>query len=92
MGHQLAYWRTGRDQTAWLSILIEAMERLSRPESRDLPIDPSELAALRARLSRPAAVLSEYRAKRAGGRRGQKPFAPIRPRSADAVSSPARAP
>jgi hypothetical protein len=53
MGHQLAPWRTGKDQTAWLSRLIEAMERISRPEWRALPIDRRKLAAMRARLAPP---------------------------------------
>jgi hypothetical protein len=58
MSHQLASWQTGKGQTAWLSILIEAMEKFSRPEWRALPVDSLELAALRARLALPAAVFS----------------------------------
>jgi hypothetical protein len=58
MGHQLASWRTGKGQAVWLSILIEAMEKLARPEWRALPIDARELAAARARLALPAAVFS----------------------------------
>jgi hypothetical protein len=60
MGHQIASWRTAKGQTAWLSALIEAMARLSRPEWRARPVDRLELALLRARLGRPAA-LAAYR-------------------------------
>jgi hypothetical protein len=64
MGHQFAPWRTGKDQTAWLSSLIEAMERISRPEWRALPIDRRKLAAMRARLARP--IVSSIRGFRPG--------------------------
>jgi hypothetical protein len=47
-------WRTAKGQTAWLSRLIEAMEKFSRPEWRARPLDQLELAAVRARLARPA--------------------------------------
>lgn len=60
MGDQSISWRTGKGQTAWLSVLIEAMERFSRPEWRALPVDRLELAAVRARLGRPAAAFSAY--------------------------------
>ena len=60
MGRQSISWRTGTGQTAWLSILIEAMERLSRPEWRARSVDRLELAAVRVRLARPAAVFCEY--------------------------------
>jgi hypothetical protein len=35
-------------------MLVEAMEEISRPEFRALPVDASVLAALRAQLARPA--------------------------------------
>ena len=47
-------WRSGRGQTLWLSMLVEAMEKFSAPEWRDVPCDAVELAALRAQLARPA--------------------------------------
>jgi hypothetical protein len=47
-------WRSGNGQTAWLSRLIEAMEKFSRPEWRARPLDRLELAAVRARLAQPA--------------------------------------
>jgi hypothetical protein len=55
MDQQIQSWRTGRGQTLWLSMLVEAMERFSAPEWRNVPRDAVELAALRAQLARPAA-------------------------------------
>ena len=54
MGQQLRTWRSGGDQRAWLSMLIDTMEQVSRPESRAVPCDAHILAALRAQLARPA--------------------------------------
>jgi hypothetical protein len=54
MSRQTQSWRTGNSQTAWLSRLIEAMEKFARPEWRARPIDRLELAAVRARLAQPA--------------------------------------
>jgi hypothetical protein len=54
MGQQLQSWRGGDGQTSWLSMLVEAMEEISRPEFRALPIDRSVLAAVSAQLARPA--------------------------------------
>jgi hypothetical protein len=54
MSRQLPSWRTGNGQTAWLTRLIEAMEKFSRPEWRALPPDRRELATVRARLAQPA--------------------------------------
>jgi hypothetical protein len=51
---QLRTWRSGGDQRAWLSMLIDTMEQVSRPESRAVPCDGQVLAALRAQLARPA--------------------------------------
>ena len=59
MGQQLPSWRTGNGQTLWLSMLIEAMEKLSRPEWRGRP-DRPELAAIRARLAEPATACRNY--------------------------------
>jgi hypothetical protein len=47
-------WRSEDGQTKWLSTLVDAMERASRPEFRSLPCDPSVLIALGAQLARPA--------------------------------------
>jgi hypothetical protein len=55
MDQQLHSWRTGGGQTAWLSMLVEAMEKFSAPEWRTRPCDRLDLAAVRAQLSRPAA-------------------------------------
>lgn len=56
MGQQLSTWRTAGDQRAWLSMLIDTMEEISRPEQRAVPCDVSVLAALRAQLARPASA------------------------------------
>jgi hypothetical protein len=54
MGQQLQSWRGGDGQKSWLSMLVEAMEEISRPEFRALPVDASVLAAVSAQLARPA--------------------------------------
>ena len=54
MNQQLPSWRTAKGQTLWLAMLIEAMEKFSRPERRARPVDRLELAAVRARLAQPA--------------------------------------
>jgi len=60
MSRQLQSWRTGKGQTAWLSRLIEAMEKFSRPEWRARPVDQLELAAVRGRLAQPAMAHPAY--------------------------------
>jgi hypothetical protein len=60
MSSQLPTWRTEKGQTLWLSMLIEAMEKFSRPEWRERPVDRLEHAALRARLARPAMAYPAY--------------------------------
>ena len=60
MGQQLRTWRSGGDQRAWLAMLIDTMEQVSRPESRAVPCDGQVLAALRAQLARPASAASAY--------------------------------
>ena len=47
-------WRSGDGERLWLSMLIDAMEAVSRPEIRAIPCDPQILIALRAQLARPA--------------------------------------
>jgi hypothetical protein len=54
MGQQVPSWRTEKGKTLWLSMLIEAMEKFSRPEWRARPVDRLEHVALQARLARPA--------------------------------------
>jgi hypothetical protein len=54
MGQQLQPWRSENGQTRWLSRLIDAMEKVSRPEFRAVPCDLSVLAAVSAQLARPA--------------------------------------
>jgi hypothetical protein len=60
MGQQLQIWRSRGGQTRWLSMLIDAMEEVSRPERRAVPCDRQVLAALRAQLARPASVGVAY--------------------------------
>jgi hypothetical protein len=57
---QLRTWRSGSDQRAWLSLLIDTMEQVSRPETRAVPCDINVLAAFRAQLARPATALAPY--------------------------------
>ncbi|WJR75310.1 transcriptional regulator [Bradyrhizobium sp. NP1] len=47
-------WRSLRDERKWLSRLISAIERVTRPEIRSQPDDPRLRARVRARLARPA--------------------------------------
>jgi hypothetical protein len=54
MGQQLQTWRSGKGESLWLSMLIDTMEEVSRPEYRRLPCDRSVLAKVRAQLARPA--------------------------------------
>ena len=60
MGQQLQSWRSGSGQTLWLSELIDAMEKFSRPEWRAVPCYGPELAAVRAQLALPAAAYIAY--------------------------------
>jgi hypothetical protein len=53
MAQRLRPWRSGRDERQWLSLLIDTMEKIDRPEVRALPTDPFLLAAVRAQLARP---------------------------------------
>jgi hypothetical protein len=59
MGQQLqpfrsGVWRSGDGEKLWLSMLIDTMEEVARPELRSLPCEASILIALRAQLARPA--------------------------------------
>ncbi|MDE5452110.1 transcriptional regulator [Bradyrhizobium sp. CSA112] len=60
MGQQLKGWRTANAQRLWLSMLIDTMEEISRPERRAVPCDGQVLAALRAQLARPASARMPY--------------------------------
>ena len=60
MGQQLQRWEPGTGEKLWLSMLIEAMEKFSRPEWRARPVDRLEYVALRARLARPAMAYPAY--------------------------------
>jgi hypothetical protein len=60
MGQQLQMWRSANGQRKWLSMLIDAMEEVSRPEVRAVPCDRLLLAAFRAQLARPASVSLPY--------------------------------
>jgi hypothetical protein len=48
-------WSSG-SQNLWLSRLVNAMEKFSRPELRAVPCDRLVLAAVRAHLARPASA------------------------------------
>ena len=60
MGQQIQGWRSANGQRLWLSMLIDAMEAISRPELRAVPCDEQLLAALRAQLARPALARAPY--------------------------------
>jgi hypothetical protein len=53
---QVQTWRSGDGQRLWLSMLVDTMEQVSRPEFRSLPCEPSILLALGERLARPASA------------------------------------
>jgi hypothetical protein len=54
MAQQLQPRRSGRGERQWLSMLIDTMENIARPEVRALPTNRLVLAAVRAQLARPA--------------------------------------
>ena len=54
MGQQIQGWRSASGQRLWLSMLIDTMEEISRPELRAVPCDDQLLATVRAQLARPA--------------------------------------
>jgi hypothetical protein len=60
MGQQLKPWRSANGQNAWLSMLVDAMEKVARPECRAVPCDRLVLAAVRAQLARPASSYAQY--------------------------------
>jgi len=52
----LQSWKAGSGERLWLSMLIDTMEQVSRPELRAKPCDGVTLAALRVQLALPASV------------------------------------
>ena len=60
MGQQIPGWRSASGQRLWLSMLIDAMEAISRPELRAVPCDDQLLATVRAQLARPALIRAPY--------------------------------
>ena len=60
MDRQIQGWRSARGQRLWLSMLVDTMEEISRPERRAEPCDGELLAALRAQLARPALPSTPY--------------------------------
>jgi hypothetical protein len=60
MGQQIQGWRSASGQRLWLSMLIDTMEAISRPELRAVPCDDQLLAAVRAQLAHPALVRTPY--------------------------------
>jgi hypothetical protein len=59
MGQPVQVWTDGKTrdgERVWLSTLVDAMERLSRPELRAKPCDGFALEKLRAQLALPASI------------------------------------
>ena len=60
MAQQIRVWQSGDGDRRWLSMLVDAMERVSREKTshrrqgRATPCDPRVVAALRLQLARPA--------------------------------------
>lgn len=50
---QSRQWCDENDETAWLSMLVETLEKLSDPEARAAPCDPGDLTAAKAHLAHP---------------------------------------
>jgi hypothetical protein len=60
MGQQIQGRRSANGQRLWLSMLIDAMEAVSRPELRAVPCDDQLLATVRAQLARPALARAPF--------------------------------
>jgi hypothetical protein len=70
MGHQVRRpqakaWRSGAGERVWLSMLIDTMEQVSRPDVRAIPCDRKILSALSLQLARPAAPYPHWHAQQA---------------------------
>jgi hypothetical protein len=53
MGQRLEQWHGGDGERLWLSLLVAAMEEVSRPEIRSQPCDSAVLQACRGQLMQP---------------------------------------
>jgi hypothetical protein len=53
MGRQIHSWQIEGGERAWLSMLIDTMHDVARPERRAIPCDDRLLASLRAQLALP---------------------------------------
>jgi hypothetical protein len=53
-------WRAEDGQNLWLSMLIDTMEEVARPEIRAMACDIALLAAVQAQLARPASPRARY--------------------------------
>jgi hypothetical protein len=49
-------WRSETGPNSWLARLVDAMEKVSRPDARAVPCDRRVLAAVRAQLARPVSA------------------------------------
>jgi hypothetical protein len=67
MAERLQSWRSGSGERLWLSMLVDTMEEISRPEIRMLRCDPSALAGARAQLALSAPALPYYAEPRLPG-------------------------
>jgi hypothetical protein len=54
MTQQTRQWRSGNGEMAWLSALVETMDKVSRPELRATRCARSLTAAVESHLARPA--------------------------------------
>jgi cysteine sulfinate desulfinase/cysteine desulfurase-like protein len=63
MHMQTPQWRSGTNETAWLSAMINAMERVSCAELRATRSAPALRAAVEAQLARPAVAYAAYGSK-----------------------------
>jgi hypothetical protein len=53
MGQRIETWQHGGGDRRWLALLVDAMERASRPDVRAVPCEKAILDALRAQLAQP---------------------------------------
>ena len=53
MGQRLEQWHGGDGERRWLSLLVAAMEEVSRPDIRSKPCETAILQACRAQLAQP---------------------------------------
>lgn len=65
MAHSQQQWRSGKNEMAWLSSLVNTFEKLSceklsRPDFRTVPCEPAVLQAAKAHLARPACPHNLY--------------------------------